>query len=70
MKCKECGREVKYEFNGICIRCYQQNRRDKYYEMSGTEDVFANLDMQPGRTTYDDCRKLSDIPVKAGEEDA
>jgi hypothetical protein len=28
------------------------------------------LDMQPGRTTYDDCRKLSDIPVKAGEEDA
>lgn len=61
-KCKECGEWVERLFNGKCIRCMQNHAKERYLQEE-TEDILNGLDKQPGETTYDVCRKLSDIPV-------
>ena len=74
--CEMCNREGRVvsrdlvndngekESKSLCLWCLQKRARKRFLEREYDGDLFDNLEVQPGRTTYDDCRRLSDVSMQ------
>lgn len=60
-KCEQCGKNTLRLFDGLCIKCMQIRAQKHFDELNEELDMFNSIPEQPGKTTYDDIRRLSEL---------